>query len=70
MATVTVPVTLRSSLSPYFFGATLPVYHFDGVDVEPVRIAAADWTDDERRIAIAQNCFTEAPKKPTKAARD
>jgi hypothetical protein len=36
--------------------------------------AAADWTDEERRIAIAQdsrlcgmpdeNCFTEAPKKP------
>jgi hypothetical protein len=36
------------------------------------RFAAADWTDEERRIAIAQNsrlcgmpdenCFTEAPK--------
>ena len=39
-----------------------------------VWFAAADWTDEERRIAIAQNsrlcgmpdenCFTEAPKKP------
>jgi hypothetical protein len=43
-----------------------------------VWFAAADWTDDERRIAIAQNsrlcgmpdenCVTEAPKKPTKPA--
>jgi len=41
-----------------------------------VWFAAADWTDEERRIAIAQNsrlcgmpdenCFTEAPEKPTK----
>jgi len=45
-----------------------------------VWFAAADWTDDERHIAIAQNsrlcgmpdenCFTEAPKKPTKPAED
>ena len=45
-----------------------------------VWFAAADWTDDERHIAIAQNsrlcgmpdenCFTEAPKKPTKPAKD
>jgi hypothetical protein len=44
-----------------------------------VWFAAADCTDEERRIAIAQNsrlcgmpdenCFTEAPKKPTKPAR-
>jgi hypothetical protein len=41
-----------------------------------VWFAAADWTDEERRIAIAQNsrlcgmpdenCFTDAPKKPAK----
>jgi hypothetical protein len=46
-----------------------------------VRVAAADWTDEERRIAIAQNsrlcgmldenCFTEARKtKLTKPAKD
>jgi len=45
-----------------------------------VWFAAADWTDEERRIAIAQNsrlcgmpdenCFTEAPKKPTKPAKN
>jgi hypothetical protein len=39
-----------------------------------VWFATADWTDEERRVAIAQNsrlcglpdenCFTEAPKKP------
>jgi hypothetical protein len=44
-----------------------------------VWFAAADWTDDERRIAIAQtsrlcgmpdeNCFTEAAK-PTKPAKN
>ena len=44
-----------------------------------VWFAAADWTDEERRIAIAQtsrlcgmpdeNCFTEAPKKPAKPAK-
>jgi len=45
-----------------------------------VWFAAADWTDEERRITIAQNsrlcgmpdenCFTEAPTKPTKPAKD
>ena len=45
-----------------------------------VWFAAADWTDEERRIAIAQNsrlcgmpdenCFTEALKKPTKPAKN
>jgi hypothetical protein len=40
------------------------------------KFAAADWTDEERRMAIAQNsrlcgmpdenCFTDAPKKPAK----
>jgi hypothetical protein len=46
-----------------------------------VSFAAADWTDEERRIAMAQNsrlcgmpdeyCFTEAPKtKPTKPAKN
>ena len=47
---------------------------------QSVWFAAADWTDEERRIAIAQNsrlcgmpdenCFTEAPKKPTKPANN
>jgi hypothetical protein len=45
-----------------------------------VWFAAADWTDEERRIAIApnlrlcgmpdENCFTEAAKKPTKPAKN
>jgi hypothetical protein len=52
----------------------------DATTGRSVWFAAADWTDEGRRIAIAQysrlcgmpdeNCFTEAPKKPTKAVKN